>query len=124
MPEVAAALVLYGITNCDQVKRARRWLDEHQVSYRFHDFRRDGLRPEDLERWLQRCDWNTLINRQGTTWRSLEESARPTDAASARRVALLQPTLIKRPVLEDASEVLVGFSQQQYECRFGAPHGR
>lgn len=109
-------LTLYGIPNCDTVKKARRWLDEHGVAHRFHDFKKQGVPAERLDRWMARVGWAKLVNRQGTTWRKLapEDQARVVDDASARAALLAQPSLIKRPVLEAGDRVLVGFDEAAY----------
>jgi len=108
--------VLYGIKNCDTVKKARRWLDEHDVSYRFHDFRADGLDEKRLARWTKQVDWETLLNRRGTTWRQLPAAQRERagDAAGAMTVMLAHVALIKRPVLEYHGGLRVGFNADDY----------
>ena len=115
MPEAGKTVVLYGITSCDQVRRARRWLETAQLPYRFHDFRRDGLERERLQHWLRLSGWETLLNRQSTTWRALPTHERPTDARAGERALLAHPTLIKRPVLEAGDALLVGFSEAAYQ---------
>jgi arsenate reductase (glutaredoxin) len=92
---------LYGIPNCDTVKRARAWLHQRGIEHRFHDFKKSGVPPQALNQWLQRVDWTVLINRQGSTWRKLspEQQAATTDAAAAADLALHQPSVIKRPVV-------------------------
>ncbi|WP_127477048.1 ArsC family reductase [Sulfurivermis fontis] len=106
---------LYGIKNCDTVRKARAWLDAHGVSYRFHDLRGDGLDAATLNIWLQQVDTATLINTRGTTWRQLPESARHIgDTAAAVALMLEHPTLIKRPVLVHEGRITVGFSSAAY----------
>lgn len=104
---------VYGIPNCDTVKQARTWLDEHKVPYRFHDFKKQGVPEDALDRWLSSAGWETLVNRRGTTWRRLDEDTRAsvTDADSARKVLLAHASLIKRPVVEweTPSRFTVGF---------------
>ena len=104
---------LYGIPNCDTVKRARAWLDEHGVAYRFHDFKKDGVPAAELDRWLEAPGWEALVNRRGTTWRKLDDATRASvvDAASARAVLLANPSLIKRPVVhwDGRPDVTTGF---------------
>jgi Spx/MgsR family transcriptional regulator len=92
---------LYGITNCDTVKRARAWLSENGVDYRFHDFKKEGVPEAELDRWLLAPGWEALVNRRGTTWRRLDDATRAAvvDAPSARAVLLANPSLIKRPVV-------------------------
>jgi arsenate reductase len=107
---------LYGIKNCDTVKKARRWLDDHDVDYLFHDFRADGIDEEQLARWAKQLGWESLLNRRGTTWRALPETRRTKvdDAHSAVSIMLAHPALIKRPVLEINGTVQVGFKPEQY----------
>ncbi|WP_407275828.1 ArsC family reductase [Halothiobacillus sp. DCM-1] len=102
--------VLYGISACDTVKKARRWLDDRAVAYAFHDFKKAGVPEAQLEHWLNEFGWETVINRRGTSWRSLPETARNTmDASAARAAALHNPSLIKRPILVTPQRTLIGF---------------
>jgi arsenate reductase len=111
---------LYGIASCDTVKKARRWLDEHEVEYRFHDLRRDGLDRERLQRWERRLGWETLLNRRGTTWRGLPEAVRAEiDRGTALTVMLQQPAIIRRPLLEHGHTLRVGFTSDGYRALFG-----
>lgn len=111
---------VYGIQNCDTVRKTRRWLDEHGVAYRFHDFRRDGLEDSQLRAWCEELGWETLINRRGTTWRRLPEEQRTgLDEATARKLMLSQPALIKRPVLDLETRRVVGFDAERYAELFG-----
>jgi Spx/MgsR family transcriptional regulator len=112
-------VTLYGIKNCDTVRKARRWLDDHQVEYRFHDLRADGLTPDLLDRWLQDPGWEQLINRRGTTWRKLPEKQRNTiEAGTARDIMLANPAIIKRPVVDTGSGRHVGFSADRFTRLF------
>ncbi len=112
-------LTIYGIKNCDSVKKARAWLDRNGIEYRFHDFRTDGLTPGMLQRWLDQLGWEALLNRRGTTWRQLPEATKATvDAERAGALMLEQPTLIKRPVLDDGKISQVGFKEADYQQRF------
>ena len=105
-----ADLVLYGIPNCDTVRRARQELTAAGLEHRFHDFRKDGMDEALLDRWLEGIGWDALLNRRGTTWRKLPaETRNGVDAARARALMLEQPTLIRRPVIEVAGEILVGW---------------
>ena len=110
---------LYGITNCDTVKRARAWLDEHGVAYRFHDFKKEGVPEKELDQWLEAPGWEALVNRRGTPWRRLDDETRAAfvDAASARSVLLANPSLIKRPVVNWDSDagVTTGFDAAQWK---------
>jgi arsenate reductase len=106
---------LYGIKNCDTVKKARTWLDAQNIPYRFHDFRADGLSAELLGRLEAALGWEALLNRRGTTWRALADSQRePLDRAKALELMLAQPALIKRPVLETGAKTLIGFTPNSY----------
>ena len=110
-------ITLYGIPNCDTVKKARKWLEANGIDYRFHDFRKDGLDAKQLKRWTDALGWETVLNRKGTTWRQLPEDARnAVDAKSAAKLMLEQPTLIKRPVLEQGNNVRCGFSETEYSA--------
>jgi len=110
-------ITLYGITNCDTVKRARAWLAEHGVSYDFHDFKKAGVPDDRLARWTRDVGWETLLNRKGTTWRKLDAATQAgvTDAASAQALMRDQASVIKRPVVEWADgSVSVGFSEAAF----------
>lgn len=111
---------LYGISNCDTVKKARTWLDEQGVAYTFHDFKKAGVSNAMVESWLRHVDWETLVNRKGTTWRALDEKrkAAVTNAEAARSVMLEAPSVIKRPVLVHAGRTHVGFSDMLYQQIF------
>ena len=117
-----AVPIVYGVDTCDQVRKARQWLRRHEVDHRFHDFRRDGLTPERLDRWLTRVPWDALLNRRGLSWRRLEGTRRAAivDQPSAVELMLAEPTVIKRPVVEVGDRLLVGFSEPVYEGVFGA----
>jgi Spx/MgsR family transcriptional regulator len=111
--------ILYGIKNCDTVKKARKWLEAHGVDYRFHDFRADGLDEARLRGWVIELGWETLVNRRGTTWRQLPAEVRESiDEASAIALMLGNPALIKRPVLDLGERRVVGFSDQAYTDLF------
>jgi arsenate reductase len=103
---------LYGIKNCDTVKKARNWLDQNGISYRFHDFRADGLSPELLEHFADHLDWNKLLNRSSTSWRQLgAEQQADLTLEKALQLMLATPTLIKRPILEFGEQLILGFSK-------------
>jgi Spx/MgsR family transcriptional regulator len=113
-------VTLYGIPNCDTVKRARAWLNEHRVEAAFHDFKKAGVPAAHLDRWLAAAGWERLLNRKGTAWRKLDDAVRDgvVDAASARSVMLEHSSVIKRPVVEwDAATVTVGFDPEQWQGR-------
>jgi len=109
--------VLYGIPNCDTVKKARAWLDEAGVDYRFHDFKKAGVPEDALARWLKAVGWERLVNRQGTTWRKLDPAVQSSvsDAASAAALMREQSSVIKRPVVEWTSgAITVGFDAKAF----------
>ncbi|MGY6028402.1 ArsC family reductase [Phytobacter sp. AG2a] len=109
---------LYGIKNCDTIKKARRWLDDHQVEYRFHDYRVDGLDAELLHTFIDALGWEALLNTRGTTWRKLDESVRSgiNNAQSAASLMLEMPAIIKRPLLcAPGKPMLLGFNESSYE---------
>ncbi len=118
-------ITLYGIRNCDQVRKARRLLDAHGVQYRFHDFRQSGLAAEQLDAWFSHVPWDALLNKRGTTWRTMSDAARQAvvDQRSARDAMLAEPTLIRRPVLTSGEHVLVGFSEPVYQRTLGLMPG-
>lgn len=111
---------LYGIKTCDTVRKARAWLDARKVAYTFHDFKAEGAAPERLAAWVGEVGWETLLNRAGTTFRRLPDADK-TGLDEARALALMaaHPTLIKRPVVEGAGRLLVGFKPEIYEAAFG-----
>jgi Spx/MgsR family transcriptional regulator len=110
-------LTIHGIRNCDTMKRARAWLDEHGVSCAFHDYKTDGIDRVTLERWCRKAGWESLLNRAGTTFRKLPEPARAgLDERRAIELMLGQPSMIKRPVLEGPGHLLVGFNPAAYSA--------
>lgn len=112
---MTATLTLYGIPNCGSCKKARTWLDEKGLAYRFHDFRKDGLDADWLESLMTRLGFEQLINRRGTTWRQLD-AAQQADLTPSKALALMleYPTLIKRPILTHGDAVLIGFTPESY----------
>jgi Spx/MgsR family transcriptional regulator len=111
---------LYGISNCDTIRKARRWLDAHHVDYRFHDVRRDGLERQTLRGWIAELGWENLLNRRGSTWRTLPEAVRAgIDARAAEKIMLQHPASIKRPLLAHDGDLLLGFREQEYRTLFG-----
>jgi Spx/MgsR family transcriptional regulator len=108
-------IVIYGIKNCDTMKKARAWLDKHGVDYSFHDYKTAGIDKDRLARWSKMAGWETLLNRAGTTFRKLPEADKANlTATKAMALMLAQPSMIKRPVLEIGSELLVGFRPETY----------
>ena len=113
-------LTVYGIPNCDTIKKARAWLSEHGVAHAFVDFKKQGVDAAALARWLVQPGWQALLNTRGSTWRRLDDATRAavTDAASARALMLAQPSVIKRPVVgwPDGS-ISVGFEPGDWQTR-------
>ena len=110
---------VYGIPNCDTVKKARAWLNEQGAEHSFHDFKKQGVPEAALDRWLTEVGWEPLVNRKGTTWRKLDEFARQAvvDAASARALVLAHASVIKRPVVDWGQTVTVGFDAADWQRR-------
>jgi len=111
---------LYGIPNCDTMKKARRWLADHGIDYEFHDYKKLGVDEARLDRWIDKVGWETLLNRRGMMWRKLSQEQRDNiNEAGARRLMLEMPSIIKRPVLETKDgQVVVGFSKDRYKELF------
>lgn len=112
-------VTIYGIPNCDTIRKARRWLDEHRIAYAFHDYKTAGIARAKLEGWADAVGWQTLLNRAGTTFRKLPETeVANIDRRKAIRLMLAHPSLIKRPVLERGQTLMVGFDLTRYEQFF------
>jgi arsenate reductase len=110
------AVTIYGIKNCDTMKKARAWLDGRGVPYSFHDYKAKGIDRPSLERWVGEAGWETLLNRAGTTFRKLPDEARQgLDRAKAIALMLEAPSMIRRPVLEGGGRLVVGFKPEVYE---------
>ncbi|TXH49421.1 MAG: ArsC family reductase [Burkholderiaceae bacterium] len=112
--------ILYGIPNCDTVKKARAWLAERGVEVVFHDYKKQGVPEAELRAWVKTLGWETLLNRKGTTWRKLDAArqAAVTDAASAIALMLEQPSVIRRPVLLRGAALRVGFDADEWAALF------
>ena len=110
---------LFGIPNCDTMKKARRWLEANGVLYSFHDYKKAGVPEDELKLWVKTIGWEVLLNRRGTTWRKLDDAIKENiDEASAINVMMENPSAIKRPVLEIDDQLLVGFSEDTYKEAF------
>ena len=108
--------IIYGIKNCNTMKKAFTWLDEHQVNYQFHNYKTDDLSAELLNDLLKLVDWQSLLNTRGTTWRKLDEALRNQidNQDAAIKVMLANPSILKRPLLIDGKRALLGFSEESY----------
>ena len=114
-------VTIYGIKNCDTMKKARAWLDERGIEYSFHDYKAHGIDRAHLETWTERANWETVLNRTGTTFKKLEDAAKAElDREKAIELMLAQPSIIKRPVLEADGKLLIGFKPDLYEEAFAA----
>ncbi|NND67609.1 MAG: ArsC family reductase [Halioglobus sp.] len=114
-------ITVYGIKNCDTVKKARKWLDARSVEYTFHDVREDGLDREAVADWIEELGWENLVNKRSTSWKALDQKARDNmDAKTAVGAVMSHPTLIKRPLLDTGKARYTGFSAASYEKIFGA----
>jgi arsenate reductase len=112
-------VILYGIANCDTIKKSKTWLNNRNIAFQFHDYRKQGLEIGLLQTWVQDLGWEALINRRGTTWRQLSAEVREAlDAESAIEVMLANPAIIKRPLLDRNGVRYLGFSDQQYSQIF------
>ena len=113
-------VTIYGIPNCDTMKKARAWLDDHRVAYAFHDYKTTGIDRVTLVGWVAEHGWEAILNRAGTTFRKLSEADRE-DLNADRAIALMldQPSMIKRPVLDIGGTTLVGFKPERYAAALG-----
>ena len=109
------SVTIYGIKNCDTMKKARTWLDAKGIAYRFHDYKAEGIDAASLKRWVEALGWETVLNRAGTTFRALPDADKQDlDAKKAIALMLAQPSMIKRPVLVSGDKILVGFKPETY----------
>jgi Spx/MgsR family transcriptional regulator len=114
-------VILYGIPNCDTVKKARTWLDQHKISYQFHDFKQAGIDAKSIQRWIDAMGIDIVLNKKSTTWRGLDATQQASAANVKKAIQLMQEhtSLIKRPVLEQNGQVLaVGFDAAKYSSLF------
>jgi Spx/MgsR family transcriptional regulator len=120
MRTTAMTITLYGIPNCDTVKKARTWLDGHGIAYEFHDHKKAGITAAKLKAWSKVLGWEVVLNRAGTTFRKLPDAAKA-DLNQTKAIALMieQPSTIKRPVVEYEGGLLIGFKQPEWETAFG-----
>ncbi|MCA1490265.1 ArsC family reductase [Sinorhizobium alkalisoli] len=114
-------VTIFGIKNCDTMKKARSWLDGRGTAYRFHDYKAESIDRARLERWCAELGWEAVLNRAGTTFRKLDDAEKQ-ELTAEKAIALMlkQPSMIKRPVLENGSKLVVGFKPELYEAEFGA----
>lgn len=106
---------VYGIANCDTMKKAMTWLKENDIPFEFHDYKKKGIDKEKVQEWLTQKPWDVLINRAGTTWKKLSDEEKATDAATATELMLAKPSMIKRPIIEGDNIVMMGFNADNYQ---------
>lgn len=118
---VGSPVVIYGIKNCDTMKKARTWLEAHDIAYRFHDYKAIGIERDRLKAWVEEVGWEKLLNRAGTTFRKLPD-AEKADMSAEKAVHLMedQPSMIKRPVLDLGDRRVIGFKPEIYEAAFAS----
>jgi arsenate reductase (glutaredoxin) len=113
-------ITLYGIPNCDTMKKAREWLADNEIDYLFHDYKKLGIERDKLGEWIEAVGWEVLLNRRGMMWRKVPDEVKASiDEASAIELMLETPSIIKRPVLEARGKVMVGFKPESYEELLG-----
>lgn len=111
-----STVILYGIANCDTIKKARTWLDRHAVAFEFHDYRKNGLTRKQLQGLADALGWEAMLNRRGTTWRKLPEALKSNiDGDAAIEAMLDNPALIKRPIVDNGGQLYLGYSEAAYE---------
>ena len=112
-------MIIYGISNCDTVKKAKNWLDSHNIDYQFHDFRKDGINKDIINGWLNTVAWDKILNIRSTSWRNLDASTQQAiNATNVVDLLVENPTLIKRPVLDVNDIITVGFNSDTYQGIF------
>ena len=107
---------IYGIPNCDTMKKARKWLESNNLDYEFHDYKKLGVPDKNLKQWVKKAGWDTVLNKRGTTWRKLPDTTKDNiDESSAIQVMMDNPSAIKRPVLESGNMLFIGFKEDEYK---------
>ena len=113
---MADSIVMYGIPNCNTMKKARAWLDENGVEYQFHDYKKQGADTELLQQWVDEFGWEQVVNRRGMTWRKLDDDTKNSmDAKAAIQIMLDKTSIIKRPILDTGNKTLLGFDAEAYQ---------
>lgn len=115
------SVIVYGISNCDTIKKAKNWLDKKGIKYVFHDYRKQGLDISQLSNWVDALGWEPLLNKRGTTWRKLSDEVKANvDRASAIEIMMENPSIIKRPLLDKNNQLHLGFSDSLYQEVFAS----
>jgi len=113
------SVIMYGIPNCDSIKKAKKWLEANDINYTFHNYKKDGISKAKLKDWCKQVDWEILLNRRGTTWRKLDDATKESiNKTSAIDIMAAETSIIKRPVIEACNKILVGFSEEEYKNTF------
>jgi len=110
---------IYGIKNCSTVKKALNWLEDKGIEYKFHDYKKEGISSEKISEWHKQIDWQSLVNRKGTTWRKLEKEIQESikDESSAAKLMQDNTSVIKRPIIEGAGQFILGFDEEEYSAK-------
>ena len=112
-------ITLYGIPNCDTIKKARKWLSDNSIEFEFHDYKKLGVPEKELKSWVKQVGWEVLLNKRGTTWRKLDDSVKDSvNDKTAIQIMMDNPSIIKRPVLCSGKKILVGFKEETYKEEF------
>ena len=107
---------IYGIANCDTMKKARKWLENNHLDYEFHDYKKHGVPEKNLKQWVKKAGWDVVLNKRGTTWRKLSDDIKDNiDESTSIKVMIENPSAIKRPILENSDTLLVGFNEEEYK---------
>lgn len=110
---------IFGIPNCDSIKKAKKWLSDNSINYQFHDYKKLGVPEKELNKWIKQAGWEVVLNKRGTTWRKLDDSIKESiDKQSAIQLMLDNPSIIKRPILDVKGRIIVGFSPDTYKKLF------
>ena len=110
------SIQIYGIKNCDTVRKALKFLDNNNVTYEFHDFKKEPPTKKQIDAWLKKIDWKILLNMRGMTWRKLDDATKESiNQTNAIKIMLAKPSSIKRPIVETGNEILIGFDQDEYQ---------
>lgn len=112
-------MIVYGIKNCNTVKKALHWLGEHNIDHQFHDYKKLGITAQKIAEWQNKASWELLINKRGTTWRKLsaEVQEQVNNAKAAEEVMIANTSIIKRPIIEFENQLIIGFNEEEYKCK-------
>ena len=119
-------IVIYGIPNCDTIKKTLKWFSQHQLPYRFHDYKKEGITAEQLKQWSAQLGWEKLLNTRGTTWRKVDPAVQTAtnNATAAIRLMKEHTSLIRRPIIEQGKIIFVGFNEEELTAHFNKPKNK